>query len=529
MPDAARVAQAIPLEVPIVLRGAKTSSETGKPELFTETARTILVFDNGVVLNIHSRLTVGQTVFIHNTQNGREVLCKVLEAPPENEPGFTDLEFTTAQEDFWGANAGNATAADEAQAQGAAPAPSTANAESDERAKMREPSGRPADDPLAMMLENSAQIDVPSMTNPSKESGMPLKEELMSAHEMAPDPNAAPISVPDFEPAVTSDKPSSEPTGEQIDAALKQMTSAGAPLPGTEDEGSSDEKHIAALMARDARLAKFAAFKERQQAEKSQGPAKAADTAPAPAAAPATKRSAERKSEAAESNDQEVKTIASKPSVGDLLTSAKYSKYVLTGAIALIGVALFFVWRAMHVPTVQDNFQIASATPANPAPAAQPPAGSAMPADSDSASAAQPAASPVKSSRSEAAEARPPRNRAGEATDTDAEAARRHRFTDVHGDPITPAQVISQPQPTLPPWAVGVGVDGVVTLDAELDERGNVTGMKVLSGPRQLQREAERAIGLWEFAPARADGKPVASHLTLSVQFLPPPPPKRVY
>jgi TonB family protein len=523
MPDAARVAQAVPLEVPVVLRGAKISPETGKPELFTETARTILVFDNGVVLNIHSRLTVGQTVFIHNTQNGREVMCKVLEAPAANESGFTDMEFTTVQEDFWGT--GGAAAA---EAQAAAPAASAAGAEPDERAKMREPSGRSADDPLAMMLETANKIDIPSMTNPSKESGMPLREELMSAHEMAPDPNAAPVAVPDFEAAVTSDKPGSEPTGEQIDAALKQMTSAGAPLPGTEDEGSSDEKHIAALMARDARLAKFAAFKERQQAEKSQGGGGAAES-PAPAAAPAPKKSAERKAESAETSDPEVKTIGSKPTVGELLTSPKYSKYVMIGACGLIAVALFFVWHAMRVPSVQDNFQLAAATPANPPAAAQPAASNANLDDGVSANSPQPEAAPARSSRPETAEARPSRNRANDGADSESAAERRRRFTDAHGDPISPAQVISQPQPTLPPWAVGVGVDGIVTLDAALDERGNVTDVKVLSGPRQLQREAQRAIGLWEFTPARADGKPVSSHLTLSVQFLPPPPPKRVY
>lgn len=528
MPDAARIAQAVPLEVPVVLRGAKVSSETGKPELFTETARTILVFDNGVVLNIHSRLTVGQTVFIHNTQNGREVLCKVLEAPPDNDPGFTDLEFTTAQPDFWGANVGAETRASDPDAQPSDPAPAAASAESEERARMRQPSGKAADDPLAMMLESSAKIDVPSMTNPSKESGMPLREELMSAHEMAPDANAAPVSVPDFEPAATNDRPETEPTGEQIDAALKQMSSA--PIPGTEDEGSSDEKHIAALMARDARLAKFAAFKERQQTEKTQGPGKPAEPAAAPSAEPARKKSAERKLEAAEPSDPEVKTIGSKPSIGELLTSPKYSKYVMIGACGLIAVALFFVWRAMHVPSVQDDFKIASTeTPANPAPVAPPSGAAAIPADPSAPGATQPEASPGRSSRSDSAESRAARNRANEAAEAEAAAERRHRFTDLHGDPITPAQVVSQPQPTLPPWAVGVGVDGIVTLDAALDERGNVTDMKVLSGPRQLQREAERAIGLWEFAPARADGKPVSSHLTLSVQFLAPPPPKRVY
>ncbi len=70
-------------------------------------------------------------------------------------------------------------------------------------------------------------------------------------------------------------------------------------------------------------------------------------------------------------------------------------------------------------------------------------------------------------------------------------------------------------------------MDGVVTMDVTINEKGNVAGTKVLSGPRALQREAERALGLWQFAPGQSGGKPTSSHLTLSVQFLPPPPPKR--
>jgi TonB family protein len=93
--------------------------------------------------------------------------------------------------------------------------------------------------------------------------------------------------------------------------------------------------------------------------------------------------------------------------------------------------------------------------------------------------------------------------------------------------PIIPARILSQPQPTLPNWAVGIQVDGVVTMDVIIDERGRVADTKVLSGPRPLQREAERALSLWEFEPATSGGKPTASHMTLSVQFLPPPPPKR--
>ena len=64
-------------------------------------------------------------------------------------------------------------------------------------------------------------------------------------------------------------------------------------------------------------------------------------------------------------------------------------------------------------------------------------------------------------------------------------------------------------------------------MDVTIDENGSVASTKILSGPRPLQREAERAIGLWQFEPAEINGKPTPSHLTLSVQFLPPPPPKR--
>jgi TonB family protein len=513
MPDAARVAQAHALDVPIVLRGAKKSADPEKPELFTETARTVLVFDNGAVLHLHSKLVVGQTVYIHNTQNGREVLCKVLEAPGEGELGLTDLEFTTAMPDFWGITFGADSAAGTAQARATAADSAAANGDSAEQAKMREPSGKPADDPLAMMLETASRIDVPSMTTPGKESGVPLHEELMSAHEVAPDPSAIPVPMPDFEPAATSAAPASEPTGEQIDAALKQMSVAATPLTGTEAEGTNDEKHLAALMARDARLAKFAAFKEKQQAEKSQRGAAPGEPAP-----PSTKNAPEPAGDA--EGVREVKTISSKSSLVDRLTTGKNATYVTMGACLLIAVAIFFIWRAMRVPPVGDIVQPDSATaqPKTPPPPAAAPA-----------NAAQPEAPLVKTQpvKSESAEVRSSRSREDVGAESVSASSRRRNSAEASSAAIVPAQVLSQPQPTLPPWAVGVQLDGVITLDVTIDEHGNVAGATVVSGPRALQREAERAIGLWEFSPAQSSGKPVPSHLRLSVEFLPPPPQKR--
>ena len=512
MPDAARIAQAQALEVPIILQGAHDAGESGR-ELFTENATTILVFDNGAVLNARSRLTVGQTVFIHNTQNGREVLCKVMEAPLEGETGYTDLEFTTPAPDFWNADS-------HADQQAEAPVQDSETAE-EQPGTHEQHKPAPTDDTLAMMHATAPNIDVPSMTAPNKESGVPdsnvpLREELMAAHEMAPDPSAAPVPVPDFEPATTTNSRATEPTGEQIDAALKQMsgaTPAAAPLDAMEPENPQDEKHIAALMARDARLAKFAAFKEKQ-AQQTQKDASAKEAG---------------KGAANEASDgsQEVEA-ASNPkstvmelSLLDRLTAGKNATYLTIAAGVLITVAIGFVWHAIQGAFVHPSEPSAAVAPAQPSPSTNP---------ASTAPAAYAANSPAGTREPNTALARPWRSEmrtAPSPEDVGNTPQGKHRRVEAGRGVIEPALVLWQPQPTLPPWAAGMQIDGVVTLDALIDEKGNVAETRVLSGPRALQRAAERAVALWVFEPARSDGKGIPSHLTLSVRFLPPLQPKR--
>ena len=69
---------------------------------FFETTKTTLTFDDGAVLNLKSTVVAGQTVFLRNDKSGKEIQCKVIEAPAEGQLGYTDLEFAAADPEFWG-------------------------------------------------------------------------------------------------------------------------------------------------------------------------------------------------------------------------------------------------------------------------------------------------------------------------------------------------------------------------------------------------------------------------------------------
>jgi len=107
---------------------------------------------------------------------------------------------------------------------------------------------------------------------------------------------------------------------------------------------------------------------------------------------------------------------------------------------------------------------------------------------------------------------------AGGDQDAIGQAKRRSLKAQNAGETIPP-RIVAQPAPAIPPWAKGLDTDGVVKVDALIDERGNLRSTKALSGPRVLQHEAERAVALWIFEPALTDGKPTATHMVLTVQF----------
>src|SRR6266850_1883072 len=77
----------------------------------------------------------------------------------------------------------------------------------------------------------------------------------------------------------------------------------------------------------------------------------------------------------------------------------------------------------------------------------------------------------------------------------------------IHVDPIYPA------------IAQTARVQGVVILEAIIDERGLVKSVSVLRSIPLLDRAAEDAVRQWRFTPARLNGEAVPVVMTVTVRF----------
>jgi TonB family protein len=87
------------------------------------------------------------------------------------------------------------------------------------------------------------------------------------------------------------------------------------------------------------------------------------------------------------------------------------------------------------------------------------------------------------------------------------------------GGEVQEARLIKSVPPVYPRLAKANHVTGDVALDALIDNRGNVTDVKVVSGPTLLREAAMDALRSWKYEPARLDGRAVAAHLSITVKF----------
>jgi TonB family protein len=82
------------------------------------------------------------------------------------------------------------------------------------------------------------------------------------------------------------------------------------------------------------------------------------------------------------------------------------------------------------------------------------------------------------------------------------------------------SRLLRMPAPVYPAGTESVGA-ATVWADVTVDERGNVSTVRIMSGPAKLQRAAIDAIRLSSFRPARRDGLADGGRQFLPVKFNP--------
>jgi len=92
------------------------------------------------------------------------------------------------------------------------------------------------------------------------------------------------------------------------------------------------------------------------------------------------------------------------------------------------------------------------------------------------------------------------------------------RIMRVGGD-VKPPQPISTPQPQYPAVARAARIEGVVTIDAVIDEQGDVVRARVVGGPPLLISAALEAVTRWKYEPTYLDGQPVEIETHVEVHF----------
>src|SRR5262249_24016516 len=78
---------------------------------------------------------------------------------------------------------------------------------------------------------------------------------------------------------------------------------------------------------------------------------------------------------------------------------------------------------------------------------------------------------------------------------------------------IKAPRLITAIPPQYPAIAKQNRIQGDVTIEMDIDENGNVTGEKVLSGPPFLQAAAKDAVRRWKYEPATLNDKAIPYHM----------------
>ena len=85
--------------------------------------------------------------------------------------------------------------------------------------------------------------------------------------------------------------------------------------------------------------------------------------------------------------------------------------------------------------------------------------------------------------------------------------------------PFSFGKLIHKVPPVYPPAARMEHIQGTVRLRVVINEEGKVTDPEPVSSPKELIPAALDAVRQWRYKPSLLDGKPVAYHTEITVDF----------
>jgi protein TonB len=445
-------------EVPVIATGARPGENSGQRKLFMEEASTVLAFENGGMIRLSAAVAVGQLLFLTNKGTRREVVAQVKRKRDFRPTScYVEVEFSEPSAGFWGI----------------------------EFPEM--PELAPANAPQAIADQASAPARAPSAHEVTalRREVEALREQLKLWNAVTPDaPTSAAATAPRESAALPIDRAETSSSEEDLlpkpaldfeeaqalaerRSKLKQKVSTSR-RPGALRIGLLSAALL--LVAAGAAWYQHRLSWQPQPKKFSSGVTSSIAAPPGPAVSSALQKAADAHSNSSTTTRASA-ADAPKPS------AASHDKARPAPAGGAVPSTL--------------------AVPAPPAPGD-------MTAD---ATVVQ-EKSVVGASAAKRAVRRP-----------SSEAASEPAGASLDEVPIVPPKLINSVRAIAPPDALRDFVTGNVTLDAVVDPAGQVKSMQVLSGPPSFHTAAMDALKQYRYEPATQRGKPVAAHITVTINF----------
>jgi protein TonB len=482
---------AVGAEIPVTVHASRTTQGLGKnlPAVHEDT-KTVIVLQQGAVVRLTASLFTGETVVLTNRMTGADALCRVGNV--KSQPGiqhYVDLEFMQRTPGFWGdavAASGIPMVSQAPAAMSPPPAPTA-----------------PIAAPVAVLPRPAAPVSAPPPPPASVAAPPPAPVAVAPPPVFMPPAPPAPAPVVDFAPAAEPLQPAplAEPVttlwnAPQSDAATPvhhNMRHSTFGSIGTSGNSSGSQKALLAVAAALLLVLGGAAggywFYGRQAGAVSSPAVQQAAAVPAVhptpeltgLSAPVSAPLPDLASAASPARQTDI-FVESRP-VNDVPGARVQPPLVSVAHTAPVR-------RNLHIEQLKaPKAKMATARlDSSEAPPAM--MGTLNVAADNSllaAAAAGPAPPPVS-----------PRPVGGQ---------------------IQPPQLLTSKPPVYPPNARLQRVQGVVVLDAIVDETGKVVETTVISGPPPLWSAAQEAVRTWQYKPAQLNGKPITVHAKISARF----------